>query len=179
MSRITFPPFLWQESPGAYFYIADTIIQLEHYLPYDITAQALAASRSYPAPAIKAPGYHIGMFHRIPEHKAEHPAQKKHTSRENHLQKIKVYGKDCFLLGKDTIELRYLSQLVDCEQTNTLAHLLRYAQAHYFDGTYTLTQIVDLLGRRTREKSISKYCQKPLCPLRIMHPTPSGNLFLL
>ena len=157
-------------SSGAYFYIADTIIQLEHYLPYDITAQALAASRSYPAPAIKAPGYHIGMFHRIPEHKAEHPAQKKHTSRENHLQKIKVYGKDCFLLGKDTIELRYLSQLVDCEQTNTLAHLLRYAQAHYFDGTYTLTQIVDLLEEELEKNQFQNICKNRFVPCGLCIP---------
>lgn len=157
-------------SSGAYFYIADTIIQLDHYLPYDITVQALAASRSYPAPAIKAPGYHIGMFCRVPEHKAEHPAQKKHTPMKNHHQKIKVYGKDCFLLGKDTVELRYLSQLANCEQTNTLAHLLRYAQAHYFDGTYTLTQIVDLLEEELEKNQFQNICKNRFVPCRLCLP---------
>ena len=109
-SRIAFLPFSWQEVRVLIFTLQIRLFNWDHYLPYDITAQALAASRSYPAPAIKAPGYHIGMFCRVPEHKAEHPAQKKHTPMENHLQKIKVYGKDCFLLGKDTVELRYLSR---------------------------------------------------------------------
>lgn len=57
--------------------------------------------------------------------------------------KVKVTGRDEFLLGHDAVELGQLEQLVDREQTAALAYLLIYLSRHEFDGKRTLTECVD------------------------------------
>ena len=65
---------------------------------------------------------------------------------------------------------RQLSQLVDCEQTNTLAHLLRYAQTHYFNGVYTLTEIVDFLEDELAKNQFQNICGSRFVPCGLCLP---------
>ena len=46
---------------------------------------------------------------------------------------------------KENVELRYLEQLKDQEQSMALAYLLKYAQLKMMDGRKDLRQIGDLL----------------------------------
>ena len=41
--------------------------------------------------------------------------------------KLKTMGTDGFAIGKQTVDLRYLEQLIDSEQTACLGMLLKYA----------------------------------------------------
>ena len=52
-------------------------------------------------------------------------------------------GTDGISVNHETIELRYLEQLVDSEQVNALSSILRYAQLHLLDGKKTMQQIVE------------------------------------
>jgi hypothetical protein len=40
--------------------------------------------------------------------------------------KVKQYGKDGFSIGRDTVELKYVEQIADGEQTTTLSMVLKY-----------------------------------------------------
>ncbi len=46
-------------SCGAYFHIADTVVQMDAYHARDITGQAKAALEGRPVPALSAPGFHL------------------------------------------------------------------------------------------------------------------------
>ena len=59
--------------------------------------------------------------------------------------KLKTLGRDGFSLNRESVDLRYVEQLVDSEQTAALGHCLLYAQQHLLDGKRTLRQVVDLL----------------------------------
>ena len=52
-------------SSGAFFHIADTIIQMDNYIPRDITDSAKALCAKYPLPAFCAPAFASPHSHRI------------------------------------------------------------------------------------------------------------------
>lgn len=163
-------------SSGAYFYIADTIIQMDHYCPYDITDKTKAISQNYTAPSVRAPGYGLPNFQRIPNMQRQSTngtsgyASKTNASREREFQKIKIHDRNSFLLGKNFIELRCLEQLADIEQTASLAHLLRYASKHYFDGRHTLIEIVDLLEAELDQNLFRNICEGRFVPAGLAIP---------
>ena len=51
-------------------------------------------------------------------------------------------GTDGFAIGKQTVDLRYLEQLIDSEQTACLGMLLKYAVEHLVDGKQTIAEVV-------------------------------------
>ena len=62
--------------------------------------------------------------------------------------KIKTMGTSELLLSKESVELRYLEQLKDQEQTAALAWVLKFAQLKLMDGRKTLKQIGDFLEKQ-------------------------------
>ena len=53
------------------------------------------------------------------------------------------------------VDLRYIEQLTDTEQTQTLGLLLRYAVEKLVDGKRTLPEIVELLEAKLEKDGIS------------------------
>ena len=43
-------------------------------------------------------------------------------------------GRDAIMIGHETIDLRYVEQLVDSEQLNTLGQIVRFLEEEIFDG---------------------------------------------
>ena len=68
--------------------------------------------------------------------------------------KQKALGTSELSLAKDTVELRYLEQLRDSEQTMALAYLLKYVELRLLDGRKTLSQLADLLEKQLNEKGL-------------------------
>ena len=56
--------------------------------------------------------------------------------------KIKTNGLDSLSLNRETVDVRYLEQLLDTEQTTALAYLLRYGLEQVLDGKKTVRQAV-------------------------------------
>ena len=59
--------------------------------------------------------------------------------------KIKTMGTSELSLAKESVELRYLEQLKDQEQTAALAYLLKFAELKLMDGKKDIRQIGDFL----------------------------------
>ena len=138
-------------SSGAYFHIADTIIQMDRYIPKDITAYAKKEAESYPAvsgpetPAAKPD------FRRCPR-----PAQ---AFKGNDRIKMKTMGREAVMINKETIDLRYVEQLTDSEQVTALGYCMRYAQRHLLDGRKDIRRIVDELERTIQKGTLSALCE--------------------
>jgi hypothetical protein len=73
--------------------------------------------------------------------------------------KVKVMGKDGFSLGRQNVDLRYVEQLVDSEQTAALGLLLKYAVEKLIDGRRTLPQIAEYLKKQLDEKGLSFFAE--------------------
>ena len=59
--------------------------------------------------------------------------------------KAKSFGLECFSLDREEVNVRYLEQLLDSEQVNALAHLLRYGLEQVMDGKRTVRQTVQII----------------------------------
>lgn len=159
-------------SCGSYFYIADKIIQMDSYKALDITEETKEIIRKYPAPAADAPGFFLPSGKRKIDLSGS--VQKRKTYRGNgyveERLKIKRMGKTAFSIGKDNLDLRYVEQLVDEEQTQTLAYLLRYAKEHYRDEKSDVKEVVKALETILKTKGLSGICDKENVPSGLAMP---------
>ena len=143
-------------SSGAFFHIADTIIQMDSYLPVDITQSTKQLCKNYPLPASNPPAFCTPKSHRIMTRHAESaPRFSRGNQEASERLKLKVHGKDGFSLGRQDIDLRYIEQLIDTEQTAALGLLLKYAVEHLMDGRRTVADIVHFLDEKQKEKGLS------------------------
>ena len=138
-------------SSGAYFHIADTIIQMDRYVPKDITEYAKKEAESYPvitgpeAPAEKPD------FRRCPQ---PSPAFK-----GNDRIKMKTLSREGVMINKETIDLRYVEQIADSEQVTALGYCMRYAQKHILNGRKDLRQVVEELEQVMEKGTLSALCE--------------------
>ena len=138
-------------SSGAYFHIADTIIQMDRYVPKDITEYAKKEAESYPMLT-------------GPEEKAEKPdfqrcPQPSPAFKGNDRIKMKTMGREAVMINKETIDLRYVEQITDSEQVTALGYCVRYAQKHLLNGRKDLRQIVEELERVMEKGTLSALCE--------------------
>ena len=153
-------------SSGAFFHIADTIIQMDNYVPKDITASVKKLCSQYPLPAVSVTDFQLPHSHRIMSRPAESSKRLRHNSRGNHSDsakperlKTRISGTDGFSLGRQEIDLRYTEQLIDTEQTAALSLLLKYAVEHLADGRRTLPEIVRFLWKNLSLHGLSFFTE--------------------
>lgn len=144
-------------SSGAFFHIADTVIQMDCYHPVDITSKVKKLCKEHPlSSSLPAP-------FRMPEAKRIFgcPSKKQSDRRDT---KIRQRSKDVFSIGKEEVDLRYVEQIKDPEQTASLAMLLGYAKEHYSDGKKTIPEIADLLFNELRQNGYSGFFKHSYIP---------------
>ena len=135
---------------GAFFHIADSIIQMDRYAPKDITEKAKKEAEAYPL-SIKLREEKIPVMKRFPR-----------LSRTLDLRdriKTKVLGRDGFSINHETVELRYVEQIVDSGQSAALCRALLYCGRHFFDGKTTLTEAVDRLMELLQSEGLKLLCE--------------------
>ena len=139
-------------SSGSYFYVADTIIQMKEYEPIDITKKAKEAAAAYPV--------RLRQEENFPE-PAEKRCPRPNTAlRKEERLKWKALGVSELSLAKDTVELRYLEQLKDSEQTAALACILQYMELRLMDGRKSLQEITEELEKQLDEKGLESLFER-------------------
>ena len=156
-------------SSGAFFHIADCIIQMDGYQPVDITAKVKCLCEKYPLPEEKAREFKVPQMKRVMTKDLSGGIRRRDYRSgkfkdEQEVQKIKVLGKDGFLLGKQAVELRYMEQLVDSEQTAALAKMLKYAVEDCIDGKRTLSEIVNLIEDKIKKEGLYFFAERGHLP---------------
>lgn len=147
-------------SSGAYFKEADTIIQMKEYVPIEITELAKKEAAHFEVSVSKAETAQELCTERI--------VKKDIGFRKEGRIKIKTLGKEAFSINKESVDLRLVEQLVDGEQVNSLAQMVKYMKLHIFDGKKTLSAGVEQLWKQVEQQGVSAFCEE----------TPSGNLAL-
>lgn len=139
-------------SSGSYFHVADQVIQMKEYAPYDITRKAKQAAEAFPSMTGEKEPFPSFTKRRVPK---PDPAIQK----ENRV-KLKAMGTSELMLSRECVELRYLEQLKDQEQTLALAYLLRYVEKKLFDGKKSLEEIGMLLEKQLREQGMESMFER-------------------
>lgn len=134
-------------SSGLFFEKADLVIQMDNYLPFDITERAKDAAREAAAGGAAADGTaadHTAVRETLPPLPDFHRCPKGERGGERR-RKIKVTGIDEFLLDRESVRLGQVEQLADREQTAALGYALLYLEEKVFDGRTTLREAVEKL----------------------------------
>lgn len=146
-------------SSGAFFHIADTIIQMDCYRPVDITEKVKKLCGLFPLNKTSVPSFRLPKGQRIMTAASHSSSSRNRGENRGHRQpdrlKTKVHGTDGFSIGHQEVDLRYVEQIIDPEQTATLSLLLKYAIEHMIDEKKTLAEIVERLVRELDEKGFS------------------------
>ena len=137
-------------SSGAYFHAADCVIQMDRYVPRDITDLAKREAQAFPAGGGDLPPAPAPAFHRCPR-----PSPELRGDRV----KLKSLGRDGVSVGRETIDLRYVEQLADAEQSAALGWCMVCAQRRLLDGRRTLVQIVDALESLLGRQGLESLCE--------------------
>lgn len=143
-------------SCGSYFYIADQIIQMDNYRPVDITESTKKFLKEYKKPNCRAEGFALPSEKRSISFGSSVVRKKNYrgTGMVEEREKLKVMGRESLMLGKEQLDLRYLEQLADREQTQTLGCLLKYAKEQYSGKTTDLAALVEDLIRKLEKEGL-------------------------
>ncbi len=150
-------------SSGSYFHKADVILQMEQYIPRDITDFAKQEAESFPIPVEKVPKSERPSF----ERKLEFYVKGK---RGDDRIKVKVQGKDGFSLNHETVDLRYLEQIADVEQVTALGYILKYVASNMGRGEKTLQEILGKLEQILAQRGLAGICDGNYLPAGLAMP---------
>ena len=128
-------------SCGDFFDIADLVIQMDSYEPYEVTAKAKELSRGKVS---LRDDLDVSIdFRRV--------LDKGSISEGPKGIKIKTLGKDGLSINKENIDLKSVEQIVDGEQINTIGMAIKFIEDKYSGKNLTIEKIVDEI-----EKDITK-----------------------
>lgn len=159
-------------SCGSYFYIADQIIQMDNYCPVDITEKTRKLLKEYKKPDCEAEGFALPSEKRSISFGSSVVRRKNYrgTGMVEEHEKLKVMGRESLMLGKEQLDLRYLEQLADREQTQTLGYLLKYAKEQYSGKTTDLTALMESLIRKLEKEGIGSVSGQKEIPAGMAMP---------
>lgn len=138
-------------SSGAYFHIADTIIQMDRYEPKEITKLAKETAKDFPAMSGMENPAEKPVFIRCP--------RQGRGFKPNDRIKMKTMGKEMVQFNRENIDLRYVEQLADTEQVSALGYCVRYAEKHLFQGKDSIQNVVDKLEEKICREGLSSLCE--------------------
>ena len=131
---------------GEFFEVADTVIKLREFLPYDVTAEAKAiAARDHRAPAWADPD-----FGNLP---ARRPRPESIDPRKGSKVKIKARDKR-IQFGREEIDLQAVEQLVEPAQHRLIGWALWYLAEHFFDGRTTIEEALAQMEALIEQKGL-------------------------
>ena len=140
---------------GDYFDVADRVICMVEYKPYDLSRQAHTIAQKHRAGRSPEGGQYFGrVTERIPL------AQSFDPSKGRREVKISSKGLQSIVFGTHTIDLGAVEQLVDISQTKAIGDAIYYA-TKYMDERRTLGQIVSAVLRATAEKGLDVLGHRP------------------
>jgi predicted ABC-class ATPase len=123
---------------GDYFDVADTVIAMENYQPFNVTQKAKEIARKCTTERQKEGGGRFGQITpRIPFTDSIDP------SRGNRAINVKVRDINKLTLGMEAIDLAAIEQIINSGQLRAIAEALVYAQKNYINDRRSLSAILD------------------------------------
>lgn len=151
-------------SSGSYFYIADKILQMDNYRTFDITEKVRDVTSRIPAER-REEGGKISID-AIFENKKKHRSMKAKRMEKKHDQvKIKQFGKDSFSIGKENVDLKYVEQILDSEQTTALSYCLRNILEQTEGREQNIEMLVESLWEQIQAKGLEVLCPGAYLPV--------------
>ncbi|MDJ0511498.1 MAG: ABC-ATPase domain-containing protein [Crocosphaera sp.] len=134
---------------GDYFDVANQVIAMDNFYPYDVTEKAQKIAQANPNQRIREGGDNFGQITpRIPLAKSIDPSRGKRD--------VKVKVRDVYqvVFGTEDIDLTAIEQLIESGQLRSISAAIIYAKQHYMNHENTLTYILDKVMEDINSKGL-------------------------
>lgn len=141
---------------GDYFDMADQVILMDHYLPYNVTAEAKKIADKYPTDRETEGGKEFGTI----SERAFLP--KTIQAQAGKKLKVQAKGKALILMGKTEILLSNVEQLVDTSQTRMIAEIIRFIdQKNLLRPDLPLSDLLDQTEQQIEQSGMASFTPFP------------------
>ncbi|KHF38966.1 ABC-ATPase domain-containing protein [Halalkalibacter okhensis] len=134
---------------GDYFDVADRVIKMEQYVPFDVTDEAKKIAETIQVKRRNEGGDSFGSI------KKRIPVAKSLNSKRGTKYKVSTRGKQHIQYGTTDIHLQALDQLVDESQTRMIAECFSFLERNQLlRKRMTVKEILSLIEEQLNEKGI-------------------------
>ncbi|MGB7999810.1 MAG: ABC-ATPase domain-containing protein [Anaerobacillus sp.] len=136
---------------GDYFDVADQVILMENYLPYDVTEKAKKISDESSRSRQKEGGETFGdMRKRVPE-----PSSL--NSQKGKKSKVAAKGLYHIQYGNTDLSLLQVEQLIDPSQTRFAADVLHYLERNRMLGEMSIPELLDVIEEKVNMEGLGSF----------------------
>ena len=151
---------------GDYLDVADTVVAMENFRPFDVTADARRVASELPTGREKeAPGPIKAFQVRLPNPSSVDPSTAKREA------EIKVFPGPSLVFGTETIALSAVTQLVSRAQTLAVGRGLVVARTRFMDGRRSVSEILTLVMQVIAEEGLDELDDRRVGDLAQFRPT--------
>lgn len=143
-------------SSGSYFYIADHVLQMDNYRTYDITKKVKTVIGEKSETGEKKVPVDVDVLFDKDHHRSL-KAGKMEKKRDQ--VKIKQFGKDSFSIGRENVDLKYVEQILDTEQTTALAYCLKNLLEEMERKEQDVDLCVEKLWSQIKKQGLASLCK--------------------
>ncbi|HEU5141078.1 MAG TPA: ABC-ATPase domain-containing protein [Bacillales bacterium] len=144
---------------GDYFDVADRVVMMEQYRPFDVTGQAKEIAEARTSARQKEGGVRFGEITK------RTPLAASLNSRKGKKEKVTARGLKRIQYGTTDIELDQVEQLVDPSQTRAIGEILHHVEKRGKFGKEPLSVVLGEIERQIEEKGLASFA-----PFSDQHP---------
>jgi len=145
---------------GDYLEVADTVIAMKDYRPWEVTEEARAVARSLPTGRRREVSEPMGTIKpRVPLPSSLDPRRGRRG------ESVKVRGVGGLTIGRDEVDLSAVEQIVSSTQLRAIGQGLILARREIVDGARTVAEVLDLVEERISAEGLD-----------VLDPRRVGNL---
>ena len=139
---------------GEYFDVADTVVAMDNYKPYEVTGKAKKIANEFAKERADEGGKQFGDIHtRIPKKKSLNPKKGKRDV------KVKTTN-NSISFGYEDIDLSYVEQIVGDDQVAAIADALVYMRT-LMDESKSISELVDIIMQQIEQGGIDVISRSP------------------
>jgi predicted ABC-class ATPase len=136
---------------GDYLDVADTVVSMKEFCPFDVTAAARLVASEFPTGRqVEVSGPIAAFRQRLPNPTSVDPS----TARRE--AEVKAFKGASIVFGKETIQLSGVTQIVSRAQTLALGRGLLVARTRFMDGRRSVSEILTLVMRMIEENGLDE-----------------------
>ncbi len=140
---------------GDYFDVADTVILMDQYRPFDVTSEAKEIARTSVSNRKREGGERFGDI------QSRKPQASSLDSRKGKRSKVTARGLHTIQYGTTDIKLDFVEQLTDASQTRAIAEILHFIEKKKWLGSMTVSNILERVERQLDEGGLASFTEFP------------------
>jgi predicted ABC-class ATPase len=140
---------------GDYFDVAETVILMEQYRPFDVTGEAKEIARNAVSNRKREGGERFGAL------QTRRPQGSSLNSRKGKRSKVSARGLHTIQYGTTNLHLDFVEQLTDASQTRSIAEMLHFFEKKKWLGSISVSEMLARVESQLDEKGLASFTDFP------------------